>query len=91
MKVWLCPAKVMVPPPKKVKIGLKIIDRIFIRYANNRAAYQFFVHKSDIPDIHINTIIKSMDVLFFENLFPSKNIQEEKTIRRANGFINNDP
>ena len=49
------------------------------------------MHKSDIPDIHINTIIKSMDVLFFEILFPSKNIQEEKTIRRANGFINNDP
>ena len=50
--VWGCLAKVAVPPPKKVKIGPKTIDCIFISYAHNSAAYRFFVHESNISDIH---------------------------------------
>ena len=56
MKVWGCLAKVAIPPPKKVKIGPKTIDSVFIRYANNSAAYHFLVYKSDILEININTV-----------------------------------
>ena len=36
LKVWGCLAKVVVHKPKKVKIGPKTIDCVFIRYAYNR-------------------------------------------------------
>ena len=57
MKVWGCLAKVVVPNPKNVKIGPKTVDYVFIGYANNSSAYWFLVYKSNIPDIHENTII----------------------------------
>ena len=52
LRVWGCLAKVAVPPPKKVRIGPKTIDCVFIGYAHNSAAYQFLVYESNIPDIH---------------------------------------
>ena len=67
LRVWGCLAKVAVPPPKKVKIGPKTIDCIFISYARNSAVYRFLVHESNIPDIHKNTIIESMNASFFED------------------------
>jgi len=42
---------------------------VFIRYILNRSAYRFLVDKSEIPDIHINMIIESRDVVFFEDIF----------------------
>jgi hypothetical protein len=57
--VWGCLAKVAVPIPKKVKIGPKTVDCVFIGYAHNSSAYRFLIHKSDIPDMHVNTIIES--------------------------------
>lgn len=57
--MWKCLAKVMVPIPKKIKIGPKIVDCIFIGYTHNSSAYRFFVHKLDILDINVNTIIES--------------------------------
>ena len=68
--MWECSAKVAVPPPKKVKIGHKTIDCIFIGYAHNSTAYRFLVHESNILDIHKNTIIESMNASFFEDVFP---------------------
>ena len=32
------------------------MDCIFIVYALNSSAYRFLVHKSEIPDIHVNMI-----------------------------------
>ena len=61
-----------VPPPKKVKIGHKTIDCIFMGYAHNSAAYRFLVHESNIPDIHKNTIMESRNASFFEDIFPYK-------------------
>ena len=55
--MWGCLAKVMVPILKRIKIRPKTIDCIFIGYAINSSAYGFSVHKYDIPDIHVNTII----------------------------------
>ena len=72
LKVWGCLAKVVVPKPKMVKIGPKTVDCIFIGYASNNCAYRFIVHKSDISDIHVNTIMESRNATFFENIFTHK-------------------
>lgn len=76
LKVWGCLAKVEVPKPKQIKIGPKIVDCIFIGYANNSSAYRFLVHKSMIPDIHEGTIIESRNASFFEEIFPKKDKKE---------------
>ena len=76
LKVWGCLAKVAVPKPKKVKVGPKTIDCVFIRYAQNSNAYRFLVHKLEIPNIHVNTIIESRDASFFENIFPYNIVYE---------------
>ena len=59
-----------VPSPKKTKIGPKSVDCVFIGYANNSSAYRFLICKSDIPDMHVNTIIESRNASFFEHIFP---------------------
>ncbi|PKI76891.1 hypothetical protein CRG98_002678 [Punica granatum] len=46
LRVWGCLAKVVIPTPKKVKIGPKTVDCILIGYAHNNSAYQFLVHES---------------------------------------------
>lgn len=60
-----CFAKVVIPPSKKVKIGQKTINYIFISYAHNNSAYQFLVYELNIPDIHKNTIMESRNTSFF--------------------------
>ena len=81
--MWGFLAKVIVPIPKKVKIGPKTIDCIFIGYAINSSAYLFLMHKYDIPDIHVNTIIESRNESFFENIFPSKNACNGGSLKRT--------
>ena len=66
LKVWGCLAKVLVPPPKKVKLGPKTVDCYYLEPSQNSNAYRFLVFKSDITDIHINTIMESRDTSFFE-------------------------
>ena len=56
--MWGCLAKVAVPIPKKVKIGPKTVDCVFIGYAHNSSAYFFLIHKLEIIDMLANTIIK---------------------------------
>ncbi|KAK9052683.1 hypothetical protein SSX86_029313 [Deinandra increscens subsp. villosa] len=50
LRVWGCLAKVVVPPPKAQKIGPKIVDCVFIGYAQHSSAYRFLVHESKNPD-----------------------------------------
>ena len=69
LQVWGCLAKVVVPTPKKMKIGPKTVDCIFIDYAHNSNAYKFLVHKFKNPSIHKNTIMESRNASFFENVF----------------------
>ena len=90
LKVCECLAKVMVPIPKMIKIGPKTIDCIFIGYAINISAYHFLVHKSDILDIHVNTIIESRNASFFENIFPSKNACDESSLKRTHDTTTSD-
>ncbi|KAL8132042.1 hypothetical protein AgCh_007799 [Apium graveolens] len=78
LKVWGCPAKVLIPTPKKVKIGPKTVDCIFIGYPPHSTAYRFLVHESKIPDIQKNTIMESRNASFFET-FPC----DPKTYKEA--------
>lgn len=73
----------VVPIPKKVKIGLKTIDCIFIGYAHNSSAYRFLVHESKIPDIHKNMIMESRNVSFFEHVFPYKSKEEASSSKQT--------
>ena len=75
-KVWGCLAKVQVPKPKRVKIGPKMVDCVFIGYVTNSKAYRFLVHKSENPELHINTIIESDNAEFFETIYPYKKESE---------------
>ena len=61
-------AKVMLIDPKKRKIGSKTSDCLFIGYAEHSATYRFLVLKSGVLDV--NSIVKTMDVEFFEDVFP---------------------
>ena len=66
--MWGCLAKVVVSLPKRVKIGPKTVDCVFIGYTANSKACRFLVHKYDNPEIHVNTIIESDNAEFFENI-----------------------
>jgi len=68
--VWGCLAKVMLPGPKKRKIGSKTSDCLFLGYAEHSAAYKFLVLNSEIIDR--NTIVETKIVEFFEHIFPLK-------------------
>ena len=79
-------AKVELSKPKQVKIGSKIVDCLFIRYANNNGTYQFRVHISMISDI----VIELKNVIFFEDIFPCKErkeiISNKKTYKTTNDY-----
>ena len=66
------------------------MDCIFIGYAHNSSVYRFLVHKSDIPDIHVNTIMESRNASFFETIFPYKTVQENYPIKRVHDTISSD-
>ena len=72
IKIWGCLAKVLSPLLKRTKLGPKTIDCVFIGFANASAAYRFLVYKSEVHDIHVNTILESTDAEFFEDVFPYK-------------------
>ena len=67
-----CLSKIQVPIPKRVKIGPKTVDCVFIGYATKSKACRFLVHKSEHLDIHDNTIMESDSVEFFEHIYPYK-------------------
>nr|XP_009795077.1 PREDICTED: uncharacterized protein LOC104241823 [Nicotiana sylvestris] len=64
--------KVQVPLSKRVKIGPKTVDCVFIGYSTNSQACRFLVLKSDNPEIHINTVMESDNTEFFESIYPYK-------------------
>ena len=70
IKVWGCLEKVLIPLLKRKKLGSKTIDCVFIGFENASAAYRFLVYKSKVHDIHVNTILESIDADFFEHVFP---------------------
>ena len=70
--MWECLANVEVPLPKQVTIGPKTVDYIFISYALNSSAYQFVIHRSDVPDMNVGTTIESRNAICFEDIYPYK-------------------
>ncbi|WVZ07142.1 hypothetical protein V8G54_020488 [Vigna mungo] len=70
LRVWGCLAKVMLPDPKKRKIGSKTADCMFLGYVEHSAAYRFLVVKSNI--LERNSIIETKNAEFFEHVFPLK-------------------
>ena len=78
-KVWGCLAKVQVPITKRVKVGPKTVDCVFIGYATNSKACRFLVHKSEHPDIHDNKLMESDSAEFFQHIYPYKNRLESSS------------
>ena len=74
LRTWGCLAKVNVPINKKRKLGPKTVDCVFLEYAQRSIAYRFLVVKSEIPDVHVDSIMESHDAIFFENIFPMKDM-----------------
>nr|AAX96807.1 retrotransposon protein, putative, Ty1-copia sub-class [Oryza sativa Japonica Group]ABA92798.1 retrotransposon protein, putative, Ty1-copia subclass [Oryza sativa Japonica Group] len=72
LRTWGCLAKVNVPITKKSKLGPKTVDCIFLGYAHHSIAYRFLIVKSEVPDMHVGTIMESRDATFFESFFPMK-------------------
>jgi hypothetical protein len=67
-------AKVNVPITKKRKLGPKTVDCVFLGYAHNSIAYRFLIVKSEVYDMHVDTIFESCDATFFENIFQMKDM-----------------
>jgi len=65
-----------------IKIGPKTVNYVFIGYDQNNSAYQFLIYKSDIPNLHVNTIIETRNASFFEEIFPYKSTQESSSLKR---------
>ena len=71
-----------------MKIGPKTVDCIFTGYAHNSNAYRFLVHKSENSDIHKNTIMKSKNASFFENVFSCKSKNGSSSSKRTYKTMN---
>ena len=63
-------------------MGPKTVDCVFIGYAHNNIAYRFLIYKSDIPNLHVNTIIESKNASLFEQIFGYKSTQESSSHKR---------
>ncbi|KAK1647929.1 hypothetical protein QYE76_065734 [Lolium multiflorum] len=74
LRTWGCLAKVNIPITKKRKLGPKTVDCIFLGYAPRSVGYRFLVVQSEVPDMHVDTIMESRDATFFENMFPMKDM-----------------
>ena len=67
--------KVNIPINKKHKLGPNTLNCVFLRYAQRSIAYRFLVVKSELPDMHVDSIMEYHDATFFENIFPMKDMQ----------------
>ena len=74
LRTWGWLAKVNVPIDKTRKLGPKTVDCVFLGYAQRSIAYRFLVVKSEAPDMHVDSIMESRDAIFFENIFPMKDM-----------------
>jgi hypothetical protein len=54
------------PIDKKRKLGLKTINCVFLGYAIHSVGYRFLIINSEVPDMHVDTIMESRDAIFLE-------------------------
>jgi hypothetical protein len=45
---------------------------VFLGYAFHSVGYRFLITKSEVPDMHVGTIMELRDTTFFETEFPMK-------------------
>ena len=69
---WGCLEKMSVPITKKRKFGSKTVNCVFLGYVIYNVGYRFLKVKSRVPDMHVGTIMESIDATFFENIFPMR-------------------
>ena len=50
------------------------MDCVFLGYAHCSTTYRFLIVKSEVSDLHVDTIMESRDATFFENIFPMKDM-----------------
>jgi len=74
LRTWGWLAKVNVPIDKTRKLGPKTVDCVFLGYAQRSIAYRFLVVKYEVIDKHVDSIMESRDAIFFENIFPMKDM-----------------
>jgi hypothetical protein len=74
LRTWGCLAKVNLPITKKRKLGPKTVDCVFLGYAAHSIAYRFLVVKSGVDDMNVGTIFESRDAMFFEDIFPMRDM-----------------
>ena len=65
LRTWSCLAKVSVPITKKRKLRPKIVDCVFLGYSVRSVGYRFLIVKSEVPDMHVGTILEYRDATFF--------------------------
>ena len=80
--------KVVVPTPKKMKIGPKKMGCIFIGYAHNNNTYRFLVYEFKNLDIHKNTITESKNSSFFKHMFSCKSKEKSSSSKRSHKTMN---
>jgi hypothetical protein len=56
---------VNVPINKKRKLGPKTVDCVLLGYAIHSVGYRFLIINSEVSDMHVGTIMKSRDAIFF--------------------------
>src|SRR5438034_2632889 len=57
---------------KVTMILLRNVEHFFLGYAFHSIGYRFLIVKSEVPDMHVGTIMDSNDATFFEDIFPMK-------------------
>ena len=60
------------PIIKKRKFEPKTVDCVFLDYAIHSIGHRFLIVKSEVPDLHVGTIMEFRDATFFENIFPMR-------------------
>nr|GEX45167.1 zinc finger, CCHC-type [Tanacetum cinerariifolium] len=63
-----CRVVVRLPDPKRKTLGEKVIDCIFVGYAEHFKAYRFYIIEPN-DSVSINSFIESRDTIFDENRF----------------------
>lgn len=66
-----------------------IVDCYYLGKAENSSVHIFLMSKYDVSDISINTIIKTREAKFFEDVFPYKRNDIEVSLKRTPEMYSN--
>jgi hypothetical protein len=69
LRTWGCLAKVNVPINKNCRLGPKIVDCVFLRYAFHIIGYRFLIINSGVSDMLVGIIMEYRDATFLGRIF----------------------